>query len=144
MAKPLAGGHEFLLTHQEKTIELLGCWSPFSSKDKVKRVKNWLKNQILLSIDPKKELEMTPALEKESPVASTSSKPAPEVSKHKPKDLRRSRKFPTIKAREKPKPIGTDVTHKGTGFPNWNLQQWTVSSICPELWWNSQPKSRKG
>ncbi|MBW0572190.1 hypothetical protein O181_111905, partial [Austropuccinia psidii MF-1] len=59
---------------QEKTIELLGGWSPLSCKDKVKKIKNWLKNQSLLSIDQKKELEMTPALETEAPVASTSSR----------------------------------------------------------------------
>ncbi|MBW0590688.1 hypothetical protein O181_130403 [Austropuccinia psidii MF-1] len=69
---------------QEKTIELLGGWSPLSCKDKVKKINNWLKNQSLSSIDQKKELEMTPALETEAPVASTSSKPAPEVSKDKP------------------------------------------------------------
>ncbi|MBW0572884.1 hypothetical protein O181_112599 [Austropuccinia psidii MF-1] len=68
---------------QEKTIELLGGWSPLSCKDKVNKIKNWLKNQIILSIDQKKELEMTPALETEVPVVSTSSKPAPEVSKDK-------------------------------------------------------------
>ncbi|MBW0518184.1 hypothetical protein O181_057899 [Austropuccinia psidii MF-1] len=59
---------------QEKTIELLGGWSPLSCKDKVKKIKNWLKNQSLLSIDQKKEPEMTPALETEAPVASTSSR----------------------------------------------------------------------
>ncbi|MBW0567076.1 hypothetical protein O181_106791 [Austropuccinia psidii MF-1] len=70
---------------QEKTLELLGDWSPFSCKDKIKKIKNWLKTQSLLSIDQKKELEMTPALETEVPMASTSSKPAPEVSRDKPK-----------------------------------------------------------
>ncbi|MBW0590476.1 hypothetical protein O181_130191 [Austropuccinia psidii MF-1] len=59
---------------QEKSIELLGGWSPLSCKDKVKKIKSWLKNQSLLSIDQKKELEMTPALETEGPVASTSSR----------------------------------------------------------------------
>ncbi|MBW0560913.1 hypothetical protein O181_100628 [Austropuccinia psidii MF-1] len=59
---------------QEKTIELLGGWSPLSCKDKVKKINNWLKNQSLLSIDQKKELEMTPALETEAPVVSTSSR----------------------------------------------------------------------
>ncbi|MBW0564114.1 hypothetical protein O181_103829, partial [Austropuccinia psidii MF-1] len=59
---------------QEKTIELLGGWSPFSCKGKVKKINNWLKNQSLLSIDQKKELEMPPALETEAPVASTSSR----------------------------------------------------------------------
>ncbi|MBW0486524.1 hypothetical protein O181_026239 [Austropuccinia psidii MF-1] len=59
---------------QEKTIELLGGWSPLSCKGKVKKINNGLRNQSLLSIDQKKELEMTPALEKEGPVASTSSR----------------------------------------------------------------------
>ncbi|MBW0564215.1 hypothetical protein O181_103930 [Austropuccinia psidii MF-1] len=58
---------------QEKTIELLGGWSLFSCKDKVKKIKNWFKSQSLLSKDQKKELEMTPALE-EGSVASTSSR----------------------------------------------------------------------
>ncbi|MBW0520050.1 hypothetical protein O181_059765 [Austropuccinia psidii MF-1] len=58
---------------QEKTIELLGGWIPLSSKDKVKTIKNWLKNQSLLSIN-QKELGITSALEKEGPVASTSSR----------------------------------------------------------------------
>ncbi|MBW0556529.1 hypothetical protein O181_096244 [Austropuccinia psidii MF-1] len=64
---------------QENTKELLGGWSPLSLKDKFKKIKNWLKNQSLISIDQKKELEMTPALETEGPVVSTGSKQAPEV-----------------------------------------------------------------
>ncbi|MBW0556936.1 hypothetical protein O181_096651 [Austropuccinia psidii MF-1] len=58
---------------QEKTIELLGGWSPLSFKDKVKNINNWFKNQSLLSVDQKKELKMTLALEKEGPMAPTSS-----------------------------------------------------------------------
>ncbi|MBW0534376.1 hypothetical protein O181_074091 [Austropuccinia psidii MF-1] len=76
---------------QEKTIELLGGWSPLSCKDKVKKIKNWLKNQSLLSLDQKKELEMTPALE-EGLVVSTSSKRAPETSKEKPKGPQEKKK----------------------------------------------------
>ncbi|MBW0502905.1 hypothetical protein O181_042620 [Austropuccinia psidii MF-1] len=78
---------------QEKNIELLGGWSPLSFKEKVKKIKNWLKNQSLLSID-QKELEMTPALKKEGPVVSTNSKPAPEVSKDKPKGPQKKQKGP--------------------------------------------------
>ncbi|MBW0526711.1 hypothetical protein O181_066426 [Austropuccinia psidii MF-1] len=59
---------------QEKTIEIFEVWSPLSCKEKFKKIKNWLKNQSLLSIDQKKELEVTPALEKEGSVASTSSR----------------------------------------------------------------------
>ncbi|MBW0465294.1 hypothetical protein O181_005009 [Austropuccinia psidii MF-1] len=76
---------------QEKTIKLLGRWSPLSYKDKVKKIKNWFMNESLLSIDQKKELEMTAALE-EGPVASTSSKPAPEASKEKPKGPQKKKK----------------------------------------------------
>ncbi|MBW0583507.1 hypothetical protein O181_123222 [Austropuccinia psidii MF-1] len=76
--KPLAGAmnsylHIKSFVGKEKTIELLGGWSSLSCKDNVKEIKNWLKNQSLLSIDQKKELEMTPALE-EGTVASTSSR----------------------------------------------------------------------
>ncbi|MBW0554938.1 hypothetical protein O181_094653 [Austropuccinia psidii MF-1] len=79
MPKPLAGGmnsylHIKSFLGQEKTIEGQRGWSPFSCKDKVKNINNWLKNKILLSIDQKKELEMTPALEKEGLVSSTSSR----------------------------------------------------------------------
>ncbi|MBW0558456.1 hypothetical protein O181_098171 [Austropuccinia psidii MF-1] len=110
--KPLAGGMNSYLhikssLGQEKTIELLGGWSTFSCKDKVKKINNWLKNQSLLSID-QKELEGTPALETEGPVVSTSSKPAPEVSKEKPKGPQKKQKGPK--------------THqgKGKGKSNWH------------------------
>ncbi|MBW0499755.1 hypothetical protein O181_039470 [Austropuccinia psidii MF-1] len=79
---------------QENTIELLGGWSPLSCKDKFKKIKNWLKNQSLESINQKKELKLTSALEKEGPVAFTSFKPAPEVSQDKPKQLQRKQKSP--------------------------------------------------
>ncbi|MBW0568315.1 hypothetical protein O181_108030 [Austropuccinia psidii MF-1] len=91
---------------QENTIELLGGLSPFSCKDQVKKIKNWLKNQSLLSVD-QKELEMTPALE-EVPLASTSSKPAPEASKGKPKEPQKKKKGPK------------NHQHKGKGKANWH------------------------
>ncbi|MBW0540958.1 hypothetical protein O181_080673 [Austropuccinia psidii MF-1] len=56
------------------------------------KINNWLKNESLLSIDQKKELEVIPALEKEGPVAYTSSTPAAEVSKDKPKGLQKKQK----------------------------------------------------
>ncbi|MBW0555653.1 hypothetical protein O181_095368 [Austropuccinia psidii MF-1] len=93
---------------QEKTIELLKGWSSLSCKEKVKKIKNWLKNQSLLSIDQKKELEMIPAFETEGPVASTSSKPAPEVSKDKPKGPQNKKKGPK------------NHQGKGKGKANWH------------------------
>ncbi|MBW0504174.1 hypothetical protein O181_043889 [Austropuccinia psidii MF-1] len=48
--------------------------------------------------------------------------------KTSPKDLRRSSDVPrTIKQRAKEKQTGKDLTHRGTGSPNWSLKQWTVS-----------------
>ncbi|MBW0495243.1 hypothetical protein O181_034958 [Austropuccinia psidii MF-1] len=55
-------------------MELLRGWIPLSFKDTVKTLKNLLKNHGHLSVDQKKELEMTPAFQKESPVSSTSSR----------------------------------------------------------------------
>ncbi|MBW0541258.1 hypothetical protein O181_080973 [Austropuccinia psidii MF-1] len=92
---------------KEKTMELLGGWSPLSCKDKVKKLKNWLKNQSLLSVDHRKEMEMTPALE-EGPVVSTSSRPAPEASKKKPKQPQRKKKAPN------------NHQGKGKGKENWH------------------------
>ncbi|MBW0511074.1 hypothetical protein O181_050789 [Austropuccinia psidii MF-1] len=88
--KPLAGGHELLLTHKEHSGSGEDCrtlrrMEPIFWQRQGQKAKEMVKNQSLLSIDKKKELGMTPALEKEGPVASTSSKTAPEVSKDKPK-----------------------------------------------------------
>ncbi|MBW0564834.1 hypothetical protein O181_104549 [Austropuccinia psidii MF-1] len=93
---------------QDKTIELLEGWSPLSCKEKVKKIKNWLKKKSLLSIDQKKELEMTPSLQKEGPVVSTSSEPAPEVSKGKPKGPKKKQRGPK------------NHPGKGKGKFNWN------------------------
>ncbi|MBW0527569.1 hypothetical protein O181_067284 [Austropuccinia psidii MF-1] len=107
---------------QEKTIELLEEWIPLYCKDKVKTINNWLKNQSLLSIDQKKEQEMTSALEKEGPVVSTSSKPAPEVSKYKPKGPQKKQKGPK------------NHQGKGKGKANWHrpyLQGYRIPKLEP-------------
>ncbi|MBW0493035.1 hypothetical protein O181_032750 [Austropuccinia psidii MF-1] len=112
MPKPLAGAmnsylHKKSSLGQEKTIDLLRGWSPSSCKDKVKKIKNWLKSQSPLSADQKKELKMTPALE-EVPVGSTSSKAAPEASKEKPKGPQKMKKRPK------------NHQGKGKGKENWH------------------------
>ncbi|MBW0585833.1 hypothetical protein O181_125548, partial [Austropuccinia psidii MF-1] len=93
---------------QEKTIVLLGGWSPFSFKEKVKKINNWLNKQSLLSIDQKKELETTPALNKEGPVVSTSSKTAPNQHKDKPKGPEKKQRGPR------------NNQGKGKGKANWH------------------------
>ncbi|MBW0541954.1 hypothetical protein O181_081669 [Austropuccinia psidii MF-1] len=84
MPKPLEGGHELLLTHEE----LSGSGGDHRT------------------LRRKKELEMTPAF-KEGPVVSTSSKPAPEASKGKPKGPQK-KKDPKNKQ------------EKGKGKENWH------------------------
>ncbi|MBW0514297.1 hypothetical protein O181_054012 [Austropuccinia psidii MF-1] len=125
---------------QEKTAKLLGGWSPLSCKDKFKKIKNWLKNQSLLSIYQKKELETTPALDKEGPVASTSSQ---SVQRQSQRISEKAEVTRTIKARPKSRTIGTDLTHKGTGSQNQDPQPWMVFSIWPDLICNSRPSSMK-
>ncbi|MBW0494321.1 hypothetical protein O181_034036 [Austropuccinia psidii MF-1] len=66
--------HIKIFLGQEKTIEPLGIWSLLSCKDKVKKIKSWLKNKSLLTVDQLKGLEMIPALEKERQGVSTSSR----------------------------------------------------------------------
>ncbi|MBW0486404.1 hypothetical protein O181_026119 [Austropuccinia psidii MF-1] len=72
-------------------MELLGGWSPFSSKDKVKMIKNWLKKQSLLSIYQKKEPEMNPDLEREVPVASPSFRKVQRQSQNTSEETERSK-----------------------------------------------------
>ncbi|MBW0501091.1 hypothetical protein O181_040806 [Austropuccinia psidii MF-1] len=98
MPKPLAGGQEFLLTHQE----LSGSGEDHRYFKRVapivlqihQKYKELVNEPSLLSIDQKKELEMTPSLEKEGPVASTSSTQLHKCPKPRPRDLKRSRKVP--------------------------------------------------
>ncbi|MBW0540941.1 hypothetical protein O181_080656 [Austropuccinia psidii MF-1] len=78
MPKPLAGGHELLLTYQElsgsgEDHRTLRRVDPIVLQRQGQKNKQWVKNQSPLSVDQKKELEMTPALE-EVPVVSTSSR----------------------------------------------------------------------
>ncbi|MBW0519930.1 hypothetical protein O181_059645 [Austropuccinia psidii MF-1] len=82
MPKTLAGGYELLLPHQNLSVSgedhrTLGRMESIFFQRQGQKMENWLNNQSLLSIDKNKRLEMTPALEKEGPVASNSSKPAP-------------------------------------------------------------------
>ncbi|MBW0572490.1 hypothetical protein O181_112205 [Austropuccinia psidii MF-1] len=143
---PLVGGHELLLTHQE-----------LSGSGEDQRALRRLEPIVLQRQGQKdKEVAEVPKCfihRPEEGVGNDSSfgdrRPSgvyqlQKFPKTSQKDPRRSGKVPrTIKERIKAKPIGTDFTHKGTGYPNWSLQPWTVSSIWPGLLWNSLPRSRK-
>ncbi|MBW0583709.1 hypothetical protein O181_123424 [Austropuccinia psidii MF-1] len=112
MPKPLAGGHELLLTHQE----LSGSGEDHRTLRRLEPIvlQRHGQNNEELAEEPKsfihrpEELEMTPALETEGQVASTSSKPAPEVSKDKPKGPQKKQKGPK------------NHQGKGKGKGNWH------------------------
>ncbi|MBW0584165.1 hypothetical protein O181_123880 [Austropuccinia psidii MF-1] len=145
--KPLAGGHELLLTHQElsgsgedhRTLERL---EPIVLQRQSQKNEELVEEPKPFIHRPEEGVENDSSFGDRRPSGLYQLQKCPKTS---PKDLRRSRKVTrTIKARAKAKPIGTDLTHKGTGFANWSLQPWTVSSIWPKLLLNSQPSSRKG
>ncbi|MBW0474991.1 hypothetical protein O181_014706 [Austropuccinia psidii MF-1] len=101
-----------------------------SCKEKIKKMKNYWNNQILLSIEEKKELDMIPDLEKEGTEASTSSRTAQRQAQGTAEQAERSH---DQKRTGKARPIGTDLTHKGMGFPTWILQLWKAYSRWPGL-----------
>ncbi|MBW0503740.1 hypothetical protein O181_043455 [Austropuccinia psidii MF-1] len=145
--KPLGGGHELLLTHQELSVSgedhrALRRVYPILLQRQDQKDEEFIEEPNSFIHRPEAGVGNDPSFGERRPSGVYQLQKCPKTS---PKDLRRSRKLArAIKARAKPKPIGTKLTQKGTGSPNWNDWQWTVFSIWPELSWNSQPKSRKG
>ncbi|MBW0546030.1 hypothetical protein O181_085745 [Austropuccinia psidii MF-1] len=139
MPNPLAEGHELLITLQE----LSGSGEDHRTPRKMEPIffqRQGQKNEELVEKSksfihrPEEGTVNDSSFGERRPIGIYQLQKCP---KRSPKDLRGSRKAPgTIKEREKAKPIGTDLTHRGTGSPNCNLQPWTVSSIWPELSWN--------
>ncbi|MBW0544414.1 hypothetical protein O181_084129 [Austropuccinia psidii MF-1] len=147
MPKPLVGDHELLLTHQEHSgsgedHRALRRLEPIVLQRQGQKYKELLEEPKSFIHRPEEGTGNDSSFGDKGPNGVYQLQKCPKTS---PKDLKRDRKAPsTIKARAKAKPIGTDLTHKGTGFPNWSLQRWTVCSIWPGLSWNLQPRSRKG
>ncbi|MBW0559337.1 hypothetical protein O181_099052 [Austropuccinia psidii MF-1] len=136
MPKPLAGGHELLLTHQElsgsgEDHRTLRRVEPPVLQRQGQKDKELVEEPKSFIHRPEEGTGNDSSFGDRSPSGVYQLQKCPKTS---PKDLRRSREVPrTIKARVKAKPIGTDLTHRGTGSPNWSLQPWTVCSIWPEL-----------
>ncbi|MBW0590403.1 hypothetical protein O181_130118 [Austropuccinia psidii MF-1] len=134
--KPLAGGRELLLKHQElsgsgEDHRTLWRLEPIVSQRQSQKDKELVEEPKSFIHRPEEGVGNDSRFGDRRPSSIYQLQKCPRTS---PKDIRRSRKVPrTIKEWEKAKPIGTELTHKGTGFPNWSLQKWTVSSIWPEL-----------
>ncbi|MBW0509613.1 hypothetical protein O181_049328 [Austropuccinia psidii MF-1] len=147
MPKPLEGGYELLLTHQE----LSGSGEEHRALRRIEYTFLKRKGQKYIELAeepksfihrPKERVGNNPSFGEGRP---SGVKQLQKCLNTRPKDLRRNREVPrAIKEREKAKPIGTELTHKGTRSPNWSLQPLKVYSIWLELLWNSQPRKRKG
>ncbi|MBW0526994.1 hypothetical protein O181_066709 [Austropuccinia psidii MF-1] len=131
MCKPLAGDHELRLTHQElsgsgedhKTFRRL---EPIFLQRQGQEDNELVEKPKYFIHSPEEGTGYDSIFGDRGPSSIYQLQRCPKTSA---KDLRRNREVPrTIKAREKAKPIGTDLTHKGTGFPNWSLQTWTLDA----------------
>ncbi|MBW0525245.1 hypothetical protein O181_064960 [Austropuccinia psidii MF-1] len=135
-SKPVAGGNELLLIHKELSGSgedhiALGIMESLFLKRQGQKDKKLVEEPKHFIHTPKEGTVNDPSFVERS---TTSLNQLPKVSKTSPKNLRRDREVPgAIKSRT----IGTDLTHKGTGFPNWNLHSWTVCSIWPDPLWIS-------
>ncbi|MBW0472242.1 hypothetical protein O181_011957 [Austropuccinia psidii MF-1] len=97
---------------QEKTTKLLRGWSPLSFKENFKQDKEFVEEPMSFICGQKEGTENDPRFGKERSSSFNQLQNTPKTSL---KDLRRTRKVPgTIKAKK----IGTELTQKGTGFPN--------------------------
>ncbi|MBW0477928.1 hypothetical protein O181_017643 [Austropuccinia psidii MF-1] len=136
MPEPLAGSHELLLTHQElsgsgEDHRCLKRAEPPVLQRKGQKDKELVEEQKSFIHRPEERVGNDSSFRDRGPSGVYQLQECPKTS---PKDLRRTREVPrTIKAREKAKPIGTDLTHRGTESPNWSLQLWEVCSTWPEL-----------
>ncbi|MBW0581042.1 hypothetical protein O181_120757 [Austropuccinia psidii MF-1] len=134
MPKPLAGGHELLLTHQEcsgagEDHRTLRRMEPIVLQRQGRKDKELVEEPKSLIYRPEEGTGNASSLGDRDPSGVYQLQKCPRTS---PKDLRGSREVPkTIKARAKAKPIGTDLTNKGNGSRNWSLQPWTVYSTWP-------------
>ncbi|MBW0539691.1 hypothetical protein O181_079406 [Austropuccinia psidii MF-1] len=129
MPKPLAGGHELLLTDQDisgpgEDHRNLRRVEPIGLQRQGKRDNELVEEATSFIHRPEEGVGNDPSFGERRTSAVYRRQKCP---KKNPRDLIESRKVPrTIKAREKENPIGTDLAPKGTESPNWSLQLWTV------------------
>ncbi|MBW0493324.1 hypothetical protein O181_033039 [Austropuccinia psidii MF-1] len=124
ISKPLTGGNELLLTHQEisGSVEYHTALESMESivlKRRSQKDKELVEEPNSFIHRPKEGMGNDPIFG-ERRVSSLNQ--LQNSSKKRPKDLIRNREVPkTIKERTKEKKIGTGLNHKGTGVSNWDL-----------------------
>ncbi|MBW0471355.1 hypothetical protein O181_011070 [Austropuccinia psidii MF-1] len=126
MPKPLAGAHELLLKNTElsgsgEERRALRRAEPIVLQRQGQKDKQLVAEPKYFIHGPEERVGNDPSFGERRLSGIYQLQKCPKKS---PKDLRRSIKVPrTIREREKAKPIGTELTHKGRGSPNWNIQQ---------------------
>ncbi|MBW0481053.1 hypothetical protein O181_020768 [Austropuccinia psidii MF-1] len=126
MPKPLSGGHELLLTHQElsglgEDHRALRRMEPIFLQRQGQKDKELAEKSNSFIHRPEEGVGNEPNFGARRPSGVYQLQKSPRTN---PTDLKIRRKVPrTIRAKAKAKQIGTDLTHKGKGSPNWSLQQ---------------------
>ncbi|MBW0524071.1 hypothetical protein O181_063786 [Austropuccinia psidii MF-1] len=133
MPKPWEGGHELLLTHQQlsgsgedhRTLRRL---EHIVLKRQSQKDKEFFEEPKSFIHRPDKGTGNDSSFGDRRPSGvyqlQTSSRSVQRQAQKTSEETERSQE-PSRKG-QKAKPIGTDLTHKGTGFLNWGLQPWTV------------------
>ncbi|MBW0553006.1 hypothetical protein O181_092721 [Austropuccinia psidii MF-1] len=147
MVKPLAGGHELLLTHQElsgsgKDHRTLRRLEPIVLQRQSQKDKELVEEQKPFIHRPEEGTGNDSSYGDRGPSGvyqlQTSSR---SIQRQAQMTLERSRKVErTIKARANAKAIGTDLTHRGTGSPNWTFSH----GQCVQYGQNSNGIHRQG
>ncbi|MBW0581469.1 hypothetical protein O181_121184 [Austropuccinia psidii MF-1] len=139
MPKSLAGGHELLLTHQElsgsgEDHNTLRRLEPIVLQRQGQKAKELVEGPNSFIHRPEERVRSDSSFGDRGPSGIYQLQASPEVSKDKPKrPQKKQRGSKNHQGKEKAKTIHTDLTHKGTGSPNWSLQPWTVYSTWTEL-----------
>ncbi|MBW0584789.1 hypothetical protein O181_124504 [Austropuccinia psidii MF-1] len=142
---PLAGVHELLLTHQElsgsgEDHRTLRRMEPIVLQSQGQKDKETVEKLNSFIHRPEEGPGNDSSFGERRPSGVCQLQKCPQT---RPKDLRRRREVPrTIKERERERQLAQTLP-TGVQDPS-SLQPWAVSSIWPEISWNSQPKSRKG
>ncbi|MBW0571181.1 hypothetical protein O181_110896 [Austropuccinia psidii MF-1] len=150
MPKPLEGGHELLLTHQElsgsgEDHRTLGRVEPIFLQRKGQKDKELVEEPKYFIHRPEEGIGNDSRFGERRPSSVYQLKPSSRSVQRQAQgtseEAERSQ-GPSRKGKRQRQLAQT--LHRGTGSPNWSLQQWTVSSTSPGLLWNSQTRSRKG
>ncbi|MBW0468776.1 hypothetical protein O181_008491 [Austropuccinia psidii MF-1] len=125
MPKPLAGGHELLLIHQELSgsgeyNRALRRVKPIIFQRQSQKDKELVEEPKYFIRRPEEGVGNEPIFGERRPSGVYQLQKFPNTS---PKDLRGSRNVTrTFRQKAKAKKVGTDLTQKGTGSSDWNLQ----------------------